>query len=88
MALRSRPIEGMGSRFAAFVIPHICDTVTVETKRIRTSATDPLRIATIDAPNGGAIGITFAPGKRQPTTPEPRPCVAMDRASGSVSESC
>ena len=32
---------------------------------VRTSATDPLRIATLDVPSGGAIGVTFAPGKHQ-----------------------
>ena len=33
---------------------------------IRTSQTDPLRIATIPVgEHGGAIGVTFAPGKRQ-----------------------
>lgn len=26
-ALRNRPAEGLGSPFAAFVIPHACDTV-------------------------------------------------------------
>lgn len=64
-ALRVRPVDGTGSRFAAFVIPQVCDTVAVRTTSVRTSTTDPLRIATIDVPNGGAIGITFAPGKRQ-----------------------
>lgn len=34
---------------------------------IRTSSTDPLRIATLDVPGGGAIGVTFAPGKQQAT---------------------
>ena len=29
----------------------------------RTSITDPLRIATLDLPTGGRIGVTFCPGK-------------------------
>lgn len=64
-ALISRPAAGMGSHFASFIIPEVCDTVALECKPIRTSASDPLRIATLDVPNGGAVGITFAPGKRQ-----------------------
>ncbi|WP_266180216.1 protein-tyrosine phosphatase family protein [Dyella humicola] len=32
---------------------------------IRTSVTDPLRIATLPVTGGGAIGVTFAPGKHQ-----------------------
>ncbi len=32
----------------------------------RTSVTDPLQIATLDLPNGGAVGVTFCPGKQQP----------------------
>lgn len=35
-------------------------------KLIRTSVTDPLRIATVPVGDkGGAVGITFAPGKHQ-----------------------
>lgn len=34
--------------------------------KIRTSVTDPLQIATLDVGDrGGAIGVTFAPGKKQ-----------------------
>jgi len=36
------------------------------TSKARSSRTDPLRIGTIDLPNGGKIGITFCPGKKQP----------------------
>jgi len=32
----------------------------------RTSETDPLRIATLDTPAGGRIGMTLCPGKRDP----------------------
>ncbi len=32
----------------------------------RTSATHPLRIAALDTPAGGRIGMTFCPGKRDP----------------------
>ncbi|MBE1162999.1 hypothetical protein [Dyella acidiphila] len=36
------------------------------TKNVRTSASHPLRIATLPVgENGGAVGVTFAPGKRQ-----------------------
>ena len=34
---------------------------------VRTSLTHPLQIATIEAPGGGVIGLTFCPGKRQPS---------------------
>lgn len=33
----------------------------------RTSTTDPLQIASLDTPAGGRIGMTFCPGKRDPT---------------------
>ncbi len=32
---------------------------------LRTSVTHPLEIATLNLPEGGAIGVTFCPGKRQ-----------------------
>ena len=31
----------------------------------RTSLSDPLHIAALSLPDGGAIGITFCPGKQQ-----------------------
>lgn len=33
---------------------------------MRTSLTHPLQIATVEAPGGGMIGLTFCPGKHQP----------------------
>jgi len=36
------------------------------TGKARSSRTDPLRIGTIELANGGKIGITFCPGKKQP----------------------
>jgi len=36
------------------------------TGKARSSRTDPLRIGTIELANGGKIGITFRPGKKQP----------------------
>ncbi len=34
----------------------------------RTSVTDPLRIAWLATPRGWRVGLTFAPGKRGPST--------------------
>lgn len=39
----------------------------------RTNATHPLQIAVIESPCRGALGVTFAPGKKDPHAP-PAPC--------------
>lgn len=35
----------------------------------KTSSTHPLQIGAVDVPGGGRLGITFAPGKRDPSSP-------------------
>ena len=39
---------------------------------VRTSITDPLRIAWLEMPSDWSVGLTFAPGKRGPSTEGPR----------------
>lgn len=35
-------------------------------RRVSTSQSDPLQIASVEAPGGGRIGVTFCPGKKDP----------------------
>jgi len=39
---------------------------------VRTSITDPLHVARLALPSGWSVGLTFAPGKRGPSTEGPR----------------
>jgi protein-tyrosine phosphatase len=39
-----------------------------QTHAVRTSITDPLQVASLAMPSGWSVGLTFAPGKRGPST--------------------
>ena len=45
---------------------------TPQANAVRTSITDPLQVAWLETPSEWRVGLTFAPGKRGPSTDGPR----------------